>query len=256
MTAAVNAPGAAPGLRARPQGLGWLQAAAVVVAMGLAALSASLLTPSERLAEYSRDIVLEDGVPKAFRDWRLDPNQGAEVVNPQQQSLLRALYSQTLARTYVDAQGHRVMLSIAYGGMQGGSLELHRPEVCYVAQGFTLERLGVAALPVPATGRTVPLQRLMSHQRGREEPISYWMRVGDDLMVSGLSQQLSRVRQGLHGRVPDGILFRVSSISADAGAAYALQDRFVQDLLESASPRLQRFLVGPVSANRLGPLHD
>jgi EpsI family protein len=242
--------------RARTAGLGWLQAAIAVVVMGVAALSASLLTPSDRLAEYSRDIVLEEAVPKSFRGWRLDPNQGAEVVNPQQQSLLQALYSQTLARTYVDEQGRRVMLSIAYGGMQGGSLELHRPEVCYVAQGFALERLGASTLGSPVAGRSIPLQRLMSRQRGREEPISYWMRVGDDLMVSGLSQQISRIRQGLQGKVPDGILFRVSSISADSTSAYALQDRFVQDLLASSPPRLQRFLIGPVSANRSGPRHD
>ena len=233
-------------------GLGWFQAMAAVALMVCAVVLASTLTPRERMAALSADINLDEAVPRSFKGWRIDEAQVGGVVNPQQESLLKVLYSQNLTRTYINESGQRVMLSIAYGGAQGGGLELHRPEVCYVAQGFTLERTGRSTLALPGIAQPVPLQRLMSQQRGRYEPISYWMRVGDDLMVSGLSQQLSRVRQGLHGLIPDGVLFRVSSISIDPQAGYALQDRFVQDLFAASPPRLQRFLAGPVSANRDG----
>lgn len=236
----------------RRVGLGWFQAMAVVALMVCATLLASALTPRERLAALSSDVNLEEAVPRVFKGWRVDEAQMAGVVNPQQADLIKSLYSQNLSRTYVNEAGERVMLSIAYGGAQGGGLELHRPEVCYVAQGFTLERTGRATLELASASQSIPLQRLMSQQRSRHEPISYWMRVGDDLMVSGLSQQLSRVRQGLRGLIPDGVLFRVSSISTEPAAGYALQDRFVQDLLASSPPRLQRFLIGPVTANRDG----
>ncbi len=226
-------------------GLRWVHAAVVVALMAAAGIAAEAAKPRHRLSELNRDVNLEQQLPKAFAGWRIDDRMNGGVVNPQQEALLKSLYSQNVSRTYIDQQGRMVMLSIAYGGAQDGSLELHRPEVCYVAQGFKLEAAGRSQLQLDQ--HNVPLQRLYSQQGPRHEPISYWMRVGDDLMVSGLSQQLSRVRHGVRGWIPDGVLFRVSSISADRQAAYALQDRFVQDLLAASSPQVRRFLIGPVS---------
>ena len=60
-------------------------------------------------------------------------------MDPGQKALLDRLYEQQLSRTYENAQGYRIMLSIAYGGNQRDELELHKPEVCYVAQGFVLQ---------------------------------------------------------------------------------------------------------------------
>ncbi len=228
-------------------GLRWPQAVLLLLLMACAAVLAHRLMPRERLSALSEDVRLDNALPKSFRGWRLDERVLGGVVNPQQEALVRSLYSQTVSRIYVDAQGRRVMLSIAYGSAQDGGLELHRPEVCYVAQGFKLESAGRDFLKVDDATPPVPLQRLLSQQGTRHEPISYWMRVGDDLMVSGLSQQLSRVRHGLKGFIPDGVLFRVSSLSDDPQAAFAVQDRFVRDLLASTDARARRFLIGPVS---------
>jgi len=232
---------------ANPLRLRWSHALLLLVLMVGAAVAGTALRPHEHLSALSRDVVLEDALPKSFAGWRVDERSNSGVVNPQQEALIKVLYSQTVTRSYVNDKGERVMLSIAYGSAQDGGLELHRPEVCYVAQGFQLAKAGRSELDVEGHTGPVPLQRLTAQAPGRQEPISYWMRVGDDLMVSGLSQQLSRVRHGLHGWIPDGVLFRVSSISAQPQAAFALQDRFVQDLLAASSPRVRQFLIGPVS---------
>lgn len=49
-----------------------------------------------------------------------------QVVNPQTQELLDKLYSQILTRTYVNAKGYRIMLSLAYGSDQRGALQAHK----------------------------------------------------------------------------------------------------------------------------------
>jgi hypothetical protein len=39
------------------------------------------------------------------------------------------------------------------------------------------------------------------------------------------------MRYGFHGEIPDGLLFRVSSINRDTAGAFQLQDSFVQALV-------------------------
>jgi EpsI family protein len=121
------------------------------------------------------------------------------------------------------------MLSIAYGGDQSKQLQLHLPEVCYVAQGFDMLKNHADQL---STGYgTVPVKRLVARQNMRNEPITYWVTIGDKAVMSGVDQKLSRLMYGLSGRIPDGMLVRVSTIGTDEAGAYALQDRFVNEML-------------------------
>jgi len=71
--------------------------------------------------------------PITPNDWREDPQRIVQVVDPQTRELLDKLYSETLSRTYVNANGYRIMLSLAYGSDQRDSLQVHKPEVCYPA---------------------------------------------------------------------------------------------------------------------------
>ena len=52
------------------------------------------------------------------------------------------------------------------------------------------------------------------------------------------------IRFALTGRIPDGMLFRVSSIDRDAAHAYDVQDAFIADLLEAVSPEGRKRLSG------------
>lgn len=52
------------------------------------------------------------------------------------------------------------------------------------------------------------------------------------------------LRYGLTGRIPDGMLFRVSSIDADEARAYQAQEQFVNQLLQSLSPAERKRLSG------------
>ena len=129
----------------------------------------------------------------------------------------------------MNAAGERILLSVAYGDDQRGeATQAHRPEICYTAQGFAITSNDVGTLK--AAERNIPVRRLVAVSGSRNEPITYWVTVGDRATLPGVGRKLLQLFYGLGGKVPDGLLFRVSSIQADKTAAYALQDQFVNAL--------------------------
>lgn len=179
-------------------------------------------------------IQLNTAIPQQFGSWRIDPNQATQVVNPQAQQLLDKLYGQVLARTYVNAQGYRVMLSLAYGNDQRGALQAHKPEVCYAAQGFNLLRNDIFDIDTPY-GK-IPGRRMSTQLGSRFEPVTYWFTLGDRTVHNRFERRLAEVRIGLTGQVPDGLLFRISSIDIDPERAYSEHDRFATELLAAVAP--------------------
>jgi len=198
--------------------------------------------PGTRAADVGPAISLETMIPKRFGDWREEPQRNVQVVNPQTQELLDKLYSQTLARVYVNTQGYRIMLSLAYGSDQRGSLQAHKPEVCYPAQGFTLQRNEASELATPFGA--IPARRLFTTLGARQEPVTYWFTVGDKAVQGTTQKRLVDLRYALTGRIPDGMLFRVSSIDPDQGRANQFQDQFVNQLLQAVSPAERKRLSG------------
>ena len=224
-------------------------AASLVIGAAMAGTSALTvaLTPRERVPQAHERFSLEQMIPARFGEWILDPSVVPLTPDPDQQGMLEKIYDQTLSRTYVDAAGRRVMLSIAYGGDQSKALQLHLPEVCYVAQGFQLVRDGSDRLGTPYG--VLPVQRLVARQQERNEPITYWITIGEHATRSGIEQKLRRLAYGLSGEIPDGMLVRVSSITDDEPGAWRLQDRFIADLLGTLGGAERVRLIG-TSASR------
>jgi EpsI family protein len=219
-------------------------AISIVLGLAMAGTSAltGALTPAPRAPLPHEQFSLEQMIPSRFGTWVLDPSVVPLRPDPEQQGMLEKIYDQTLSRTYIDPQGRRVMLSIAYGGDQSKSLQLHLPEVCYVAQGFEMLKDGDDLLPT-RYGQ-VPVKRLVARLSERNEPITYWITIGDKATRSGIEQKLRRLAYGLSGEIPDGMLVRVSTIQANENAAWQVQDRFVADLLGALSPRDRAHLIG------------
>lgn len=203
-----------------------LLAVLMLVAAGLS----FMLTPRLLMADNRPATPLEQIIPTQFGEWRERVDRSARVVDPQIQAELRRIYTQIVTRTYVNQRGQEVMLSVAYGKDQSDTTQVHYPEVCYPAQGFQLQS-NVAATLVTANG-SIPVRRLeTSLENQRFEPVTYWTTVGDVAVASRLDKKLAEMRYGFHGQIPDGLLFRVSSINRDAAQAFAVQDSFVQQLL-------------------------
>lgn len=181
-------------------------------------------------------------IPAGFADWREDTAVIAQPISAAAAAQAEVAYAQTLERVYVDADDRRIMLSVSWGSQQGDRLQAHRPEFCYRAQGFAIGATHDAALHT-AHG-DLPLRRVETRRPGRSEPVTYWMTVGNDAALPGLSRKLAQFRQGLSGQVPDGFLVRVSSISESRPEAFALHDRFIANLLDALPESRRQRLAG------------
>lgn len=214
--------------------------------LGLAMLTAAglalALTPRERIADQGPKIKLETMIPKQFGEWKLDETIVPLLADPGQTALINELYNQTLSRTYVNSAGEKVMLSIAYGGNQSKELQVHKPEVCYVAQGFQIGEMTKSKVDTPIG--QIPVMNLVAKQGARNEPITYWIRMGDSVTRGWLEQNLARISYGLTGKVADGMLVRVSSISLDEKQAYKTQQVFLTAMLQGIRKEDQAWLVG------------
>jgi EpsI family protein len=210
--------------------------------MCAASLAGWAMRPGATAANRGNAIKLETAVPKQFGDWNELPDQNSQVVNPETKELLDKIYSQILTRTYVNSQGYRIMLSMAYGDDQRGGLQAHRPEVCYPAQGFQLSK--VEDGPLQTSFGNIEARRLTTRLGNRNEPVTYWLTVGDQVIRNGFEKRLAEIRLGLTGQIPDGLLFRVSSIDGDARRAFVMQQKFAADMLTAVPPETRRQLSG------------
>lgn len=220
----------------------------VGVCMFAAAGMALALKPTQKIADTGPKIDLEILIPKSFGGWKVDETIAPLIANPEQEAMINKIYNQTLSRTYINAQGDRVMLSIAYGGDQSDNMAVHKPEVCYPAQGFQILKNPTIGTFSTDAG-SIPVKRLVATQGPRIEPITYWTTVGDKVAVSGIKWKLQQIKYGLTGKIPDGLLFRVSSIQADDAKAYVIQDTFTRDMLKAMTPTDRERIIGnPASA--------
>lgn len=205
------------------------RAIAFAIACGLTATAAIAMRPSRRASEWLPPIDLDSQVPLAFAGWQVDRSIVPVLPDPAVQEKLDKIYNQVLARTYVDARGRRVMLSIAYGADQGSdATAVHRPEFCYSAQGFVVRSVGQAK--VSLLEHEIDVSRLIGSIGSRFEPITYWITLNDTAALPGLERKLRQITLGLQGQIPDGMLVRVSTVGLDAKASFALQEAFIADL--------------------------
>ena len=222
---------------ARRKALAFLGAS---VASGAAAIA---MVPRETEAQKTASVPLETLFPTAFGSWTVDPHviplePGADV-----RKALAESYDQTLSRTYVNARDYGIMLSVAYGGRRNQGLDIHRPEICYPAQGFALRR-ETRDTNIEFERQPLRLKQLVAGSGSRNEPISYWLVVGRSVASFGYGHRIALLKYGLTGRVPDGLLVRVSSIDGDEQRAFDQQDGFLHDMLAALAPDFRRRVLG------------
>lgn len=211
--------------------------------MVCAALLAMASRPVHKLSEQRERLDLERLVPQRFGEWRLLRTGGVVIPDPSVLASLERIYTQTLSRAYVNARGTVVMLSIAYGDDQRAAMAVHYPEVCYPAQGFQVKsnRMGTIDTPHGA----LPVRRLeTSLSSQRPEPVTYWVTIGDRITKGGFERRLIELEYGLQRTIPDGLLFRVSSINRDSAEAFRDHENFVASLLGTLAPGQRLLLAG------------
>lgn len=219
----------------------------IAVCMLAASAVAKVLMPTQLIAEQRGEHRLDSFVPKSFGEWHEDVQVAPLTVDPRVVAQLANVYTETLSRTYSNAVGQRVMLSLAYGKDQRGEGRSHYPEVCYPAQGF---QIGDRKVELARIGHAdIPVVRLVSTHGERVEPITYWVVVGEELITSGLEHKTAIIRYGMNGQIPDGLLVRISSIGSNPAAEYRFQDEFATALIGAMAPQQRDRVLGKFAKN-------
>lgn len=206
-----------------------------------------VMTPSVDKANSQNRINLQTLIPREFNGWKEDLSIMSPIVNPEVTGELGKIYTQTLSRTYINKQGERVMLSIAYGNDQRTDLQVHRPEICYMTGGFEVGAM--TKILVDTTIGQIPAMRMVAKQGARNEPITYWIRMGDSVTRGWFEQKAATLSYMLVGKVPDGLLFRVSTISNNEQASYRIQQDFLASLLQAVRSEDRHWLVGKLASS-------
>jgi EpsI family protein len=225
-----------------------VQVVLVSVALLTSAILAEVLAPRELMAR-SGALDLEMAIPKQFGAWKaapnvqpLTPSDPEGVVDPDAKN--GQIYSQEVGRSYVDRSGNLVMLMVAYGPVQNFRLKAHRPEMCYTAAGFRIFGKHGEELVYNDRQHPLKLTRLVAEREARFEPISYWMRVGNDIATGVVDRQIIRLKYGLRGIIPDGALIRISTIGLSEEMSFRVQDQFIRDFLAAIAPQDRKFFTG------------
>jgi EpsI family protein len=214
-----------------------------------AAVAGAALKPRRRVSFLGKGESLAEIVPAKFGAWRSEDVGDPLAINGPG-TLTSRLYNQLVTRVYVNDQTRSsIFMLLAYGGQQTDDLQLHRPEVCYPAFGFSLLQNEPATLAL-AKGVEIPARRILADKEERREYVVYWTRMGEYLPVSAGQQREDRFRIALDGVIPDGLLSRFSTI-ADGGDAWNTIDTFVADLVNAVPPKHRRVLIGSERADNL-----
>lgn len=183
---------------------------------------------------------LDKLVPHAFGGWRFEANSG--LVLPPADQLRDRIYSELLTRVYRHADGSVMMLLIAYAGTQDGSIQVHRPEVCYPASGFRLTDIEDHDVKL-APGVEVPSRYIVAETELRSEKMIYWTRLGHLFPRKWSAQRLAVMEENLKGIIPDGVLVRISTLGQGDGRPGL--DRFASAMFGAVGAQMKSVLVGP-----------
>ena len=171
---------------------------------------------------------LEDLVPKKIGQWEFVANSG--LVVPPNDPLLNLLYSQQLTRVYSDGVNPPLMLLMAQSGSQTGFLQVHRPDFCYQASGYSISK--IRPHPIQLANNVIPASWMDATIGKGMERVIFWTRIGDQIPRSWTEQKLAVAEQNLRGIVPDAILIRLSMVSDDPTVAQTAIDGFVRSMLD------------------------
>ena len=98
--------------------------------------------------------------------------------------------------------------------------------------GFNRTKMSMAfgcllvAGPQLVWSQTAAVDEVIVTARKRSEPITYWITLDETATLPGISRKYEQIRYGLRGQIPDGLLFRVSSINNDEQASFKLQEQW------------------------------
>ncbi len=208
-----------------------LAASALMLAV---AASTAALKPAARPAPSPPD--LESLIPDQFGEWTRAEIAGA--VLPDEMELKRG--EAVAYRAYRNRDGRIVTLVVAYGPPLGDSVRLHRPESCYVAQGYEIRSRTVE--PTTLAGADAAIVKLSTLGPSRPESVTYWLRSGAEFVTAPSGSPFSALNPETW-TPRDGALVRASS-PGDTPLLFDAQRDFLEALAASLTVEGRAVLLG------------
>lgn len=181
------------------------------------------------------DKVFRDLIPRQVANWQ--SRKSDELVVPQEDDFTAKLYENLETFVYEGANVPTMMLLLAYNSVQQNDVQAHRPEVCYPAGGYPIifsEELSIKYKGKMISGRYLIAKRDSSSF----EHIIYWIRIGDAFPASWARQRLDMALINASGIIPDGALFRVSTINQSSMKNINLVQDFIDKFAEMSGAKL------------------
>jgi len=171
-------------------------------------------------------------VPYEFNEWRgldttFDPVYGTD---PADSSLLRfyGKGNQTPVVVYVGFYGDLVTIQ-----------EVHTPELCYPAQGWTISAVGQSSSGV-FRGQRTPAKRLVADKAGTSRLVTWWYNAGSRPFETRIRYVYAMLAMSMLTGRTDGSLVRIET-PIDKGGEAAAQAR-IEEFRKSFLPELEKAL--------------
>ena len=220
---------------------------AFVAGAAMIATSALAIATRPRKSEHElAKVKLGSLVPHQLGAWKYIGSDGVVVAAEDEENGPQDGYDQLVTRTYAAPGQPTIMLLLAYGSTQGGSLQLHRPETCYPGQGFKLSRFGEQDMAFPGVVPPSPVhtRHFTATRDERIERIAYWTRIAQKFPRNTAEEYAAIFGQVAKGVVPDGILVRYSTIGQDEAQSDAGLSAFAAAMIAAMPAAGQDVLLG------------
>lgn len=222
----------------------------LAVSMLVTAYLGYTMTPELNYVELTETQKFINAIPTQFADWKEIPTNQVQmdlVPKDDEERTIDNPYDDILMRTYENSKGQRVQLALAYGKSMRQEVKIHRPELCYYAQGFQVKSLASADFGIVSTNnQPVSGKNMLAENQNYQEAVSYWIRIGEMYSQSPWQTRFYIIKQGLVGNVVDGVLVRASVILFEnqrPEEAYQLNKLFLQDLSQHVSGHSKKVLL-------------
>ena len=197
------------------------------------ALGAAILRPAPPPVTSAPNI--DAMLPERFGEWR-QVALGRTIL-PAEMKL--GAGEAVAYRAYRDKAGRIITLVAAYGPPLGDSVRLHRPEACYVAQGFAIKERWIEQLEL--NDSIAPVVQLRAENATRRDAVSYLLRDGDAYVVHESGHEILNVKRNLRG-FSDGALIRISS-EGDSDSQFVMHGAFIKEFAGALSPTARKVLL-------------